>query len=336
MGMLWVVIGFLIISLLFYCVLGGADFGAGALELFVSRKNRKRHEEIVNKAMGPVWEANHIWLIILIVILFNAFPRVYTQYSIYFHVPLTLMLLGIVFRGCAFTFRNYDAVKDDTHRYYTLAFALSSLLTPIMFGMIMGGMFFGVDPHATTYYQKYVAPWFNLPSLTIGIFVLSMFAYLASVFLIGESDDKTTRNYYIRYARKTSAILLIAGALVFFMAQFSCHPLLRLFFTNPASIICFIAATILTLIFWHRMLRGEFSEWTIRIIAGSQVGLVLLAWLAVIFPYVLFYRDGTQLSLLESAAPIAVINVLAWSLLIGALLFLPILYYLIRIFKVIE
>ena len=95
-----------VISLLFYCVFGGADFGAGALEFFVPKNNRKRHEELVNKAMGPVWEANHIWLIILIVILFNAFPQVYTQYSIYFHVPLILMLIGIVFRGCAFTFRQ--------------------------------------------------------------------------------------------------------------------------------------------------------------------------------------------------------------------------------------
>ena len=214
--MLWVVIGFLVISLLFYCVLGGADFGAGALELFVPNKNRKRHEELVNKAMGPVWEANHIWLIILIVILFNAFPEVYTQYSIYFHIPLTLMLIGIVFRGCAFSFRQYDAVKDDAHRYYTLAFSFSSLLTPIMFGMIVGGMFFGVNPDAPTYYQKYVTSWFNFPSFSVGIFVLSMFAYLASVYLIGESDDKDTRNYYIQYAQKTQGDGMLLPAHWFF------------------------------------------------------------------------------------------------------------------------
>jgi len=332
--MLGVVIGFLVISLLFYCVLGGADFGAGALELFIPKKNRKRHEELVNKAMGPVWEANHIWLIILIVILFNAFPKVYTQYSIYFHVPLTLMLIGIVLRGCAFTFRNYDVVKDDSHRYYSLAFSFSSLLTPIMFGMIMGGMFFGVDPDAPTYYQRYVATWFNLPSFSIGIFVLSLFAYLASVYLIGESDDQSTRDYYFRYAQKTSVILLIAGGMVFLLAQFSHHPLLRAFFTNPTSIICFAAVAILTLMFWRRIQRREFSEWQIRLIAGSQVGLILLAWLCVIFPNVLFYKDGTQLSLLDAAAPAATISILAWSLILGAALFLPFLYYLIRVFKV--
>jgi len=261
---------------------------------------------------------------------------VYTQYSIYFHIPLTLMLIGIIFRGCAFTFRNYDAVKDDTHRYYSLAFSFSSLLTPMMFGMIMGGMFFGVNPHATTYFQKYVTSWFNLPSLSIGIFVLGMFSYLASVYLIGESHDKETRNFYIRCAQKTSLMMLMAGALVFLLAQFSPHPLLKIFFTNPLSNVCFLIATILVLIFWRSMLRGNFTEWTIRLIAGSQICFVLLAWAAVIFPNVLFYNDGTQLSLLDAAAPAATMNVLGLSLLLGSLLFLPILYYLIRVFKVNE
>ncbi len=178
--MLGIVIAFMGISLLLYCVLGGADFGAGALEFFAGRKNIQRHEDLTTRAMGPVWEANHIWLIILIVILFNGFPQVYTEYSIYFHVPLTLMLYGIIFRGCAFTFRHYDAIKDKTHRYYSLAFSLSSLLTPIMFGMIIGGMMLGVDPNAPTYYQKYIRPWFNLFSFSIGLFILSIFTYLGS------------------------------------------------------------------------------------------------------------------------------------------------------------
>ena len=332
--MLLVVIGFLVISLLLYCLLGGADFGAGALELFVPKKDRKRHEELVTKAMGPVWEANHIWLIILIVILFNAFPKVYTQYSIYFHIPLMLMLIGIVLRGCAFSFRQYDALNDNAHRYYTLAFSFSSLLTPIMFGMIVGGMFFGVNPDAPTYYQRYVTSWFNFPSLSVGILVLSMFAYLASVYLIGESDDKDTRDCYIHFAQKTNVILFVAGALAFLLAQDSRHPLFRIFITNRLSIICFSAFIILTIIFWQKIIRGNFTDWTIRLIAGSQIGFVLFAGFAMIFPNVLFYTNGNRLSLLTSAAPTATINVLAWSLIIGAVLFLPFLYYLIRVFKV--
>ncbi len=334
--MLYIVIVFLVMSLLFYCLLGGADFGAGALEFFVPKQYRKRHEELVAHAMGPVWEANHIWLILLIVILFNAFPQVYTQCSIYFHVPLTLMLIGIVARGCAFTFRNYDAVKDNTHRYYSLGFGISSLLTPIMFGMIMGGMFFGVDPQAPTYFQKYITSWFNWPSFALGIFVLSLFMYLASVYLIGESEDPETRKFYTGCCQKASLTMLLAGLLVFLLAQGSPHPLLAPFFTNPVSVTCFAAASVFTLIFWQKIRRGRLTEWSIRVLAGLQVSLVLLAWLAVIFPNVLFYRGGARLSLLDAATPEATINVLAWSLMIGALLFLPILFYLIRVFKVMK
>jgi cytochrome d ubiquinol oxidase subunit II len=331
--MVWIVIGFLGISLLLYCVLGGADFGAGALEFFTRKKHHKRHEELVAKAMGPVWEANHIWLIILIVILFNGFPTVYTEYSIYFHIPLTLMLIGIVFRGCAFTFRHYDAVQDNSHRYYSIAFSISSLLTPIMFGMIIGGMIIGVDPSTTTYYQKYVQPWFNLFSFSIGIFVLSIFSYLASVYLIGETKDTVDQRGYIRRAKITNAILLIAGAVVFLLAETSGHHLFLSFFTNPISVTCFTLATIMTIVFWRKIMQRDISVWNIRFVAGFQVTLVLVAWLAIIFPNVLFYTDGTALSLFEAAAPPATINILAWALLIGSLIFLPVLLYLIRVFK---
>ena len=332
--MLWIVLGFLGISLLLYSVLGGADFGAGALEFFVRKKDHKRHEQLVTKAMGPVWEANHIWLIILIVILFNGFPAVYTEFSIYFHIPLTLMLIGIVFRGCAFTFRHYDAVKDETHRYYSLAFSLSSILTPIMFGMIIGGMLLGVDPQAPTYYQRYVIPWLNFFCFSVGVFVLSIFTYLASVYLIGESSDEDSRNYYIKCAQISNAVLIITGGLVFIFAELRGFHLLRMFFTNSLSTACCILAAVVTCFFWLKILRREFSDWTLRFIAASQAGLVLFAWLAVIFPNMLFYANGDHLSIFEAAAPPVTINILGWSLMIGALLFLPILYYLIRVFKV--
>jgi cytochrome d ubiquinol oxidase subunit II len=334
--MQWVVLLFLAACLIFYCVLGGADFGAGALEIFVPKKKRRRHEELVNKAMGPVWEANHIWLIILIVILFNGFPKVYTECSIYFHVPLTLMLIGIVLRGCAFTFRNYDAFKDNTHRYYSFAFSLSSILTPIMFGMIMGGMFLGVDQGADSYYQKYVASWFNPFSFSVGIFVLGLFSYLASVYLIGEAEDKEAKDHYVHCAQITHVIVIISGAMVFLMAHFTRHPLLRTFFTHPESVLCFVAAFVLALTFWQKVLRGPLTEWAIRLIAGAQVGLILLAWFSVIFPDVLFYTDGSSLSLLAAAAPPVTTAILGWSLIVGTCFFLPILYYLLLVFKITE
>ncbi|HVV54815.1 MAG TPA: cytochrome d ubiquinol oxidase subunit II, partial [Mucilaginibacter sp.] len=105
--MLYIVIGFLWLSLLLYLLLGGADFGAGIIELFTSDRNKAQARRITYRAIGPVWEANHMWLIIAIVILFVGFPQIYSTMSVHLHIPLAIMLLGIIARGTAFAFRSY-------------------------------------------------------------------------------------------------------------------------------------------------------------------------------------------------------------------------------------
>src|ERR671918_2405613 len=107
---------FLAVSILLYCLLAGADFGAGILEAFLGDRQREEQRQVITHAIGPVWEANHVWLILAVVILFTGFPKAYSALSITFHIPLTLMLVGIILRGCAFTFRHYDAVRDRSQR----------------------------------------------------------------------------------------------------------------------------------------------------------------------------------------------------------------------------
>jgi cytochrome d ubiquinol oxidase subunit II len=107
--MIYVVLTFLFLSILFYLLFGGADFGVGILELFSASKNKKITKETAYRVIGPVWEANHIWLIICIVILWIAFPYYYYIIVTQLHIPLTLLLVGIIGRGTAFVFRHYDA-----------------------------------------------------------------------------------------------------------------------------------------------------------------------------------------------------------------------------------
>ena len=128
--MLTVVIIILGTSFVLYTILGGADFGAGIIETLAGAKG----EKTISKAIAPVWEANHVWLILAVVILFTGFPTVYSSLSLVLHIPLMLVLLGIIFRGTAFTFRHYDVVHDETHRYYTFLFKVSSIVTPFFFG----------------------------------------------------------------------------------------------------------------------------------------------------------------------------------------------------------
>src|SRR5215213_5330555 len=116
--MLTIIIIILGVSFILYALLGGADFGAGIVETFAGRKG----EKTISKAIAPVWEENHVWLILAIVILFTGFPQVYATISTALHIPLMIVLIGIVLRGSSFTFRHYYVTHDATHKYYTFFF----------------------------------------------------------------------------------------------------------------------------------------------------------------------------------------------------------------------
>ncbi len=137
--MLTVVIIFLSFAILLYFLLGGADFGAGIIELFTSDGNKQRTRSTMYHAIGPIWEANHMWVIIAVVILFVGFPEIYSKMCTYLHIPILALLLGIIARGTAFTFRNYDAIKGErTQALYNSIFVYSSFLTPLFLGIIAG------------------------------------------------------------------------------------------------------------------------------------------------------------------------------------------------------
>ncbi len=138
--MIYVVIAFLWVAICLYLILGGADFGAGIVELFSEKSYKKRTQKIMYNSIGPIWEANHMWLIIAIVILFVGFPKVYADVSNYLHIPLVIMLLGIIARGTSFTFRNYDAINDKWHNLYDVIFTYSSVVTPLFLGIIAGSI----------------------------------------------------------------------------------------------------------------------------------------------------------------------------------------------------
>ena len=185
--MLYVVIIYLWTAILLYLLLGGADFGAGIIELFTSKKNERLTRRTMYKAIGPIWEANHMWLIITIVILFVGFPVIYTTMSVHLHIPLVVMLLGIIARGTAFTFRHYDVHQEGVHKYYSALFIISSFVTPMFLGITLGAMILGRITFSATagFYEKFMAPWLNLFCISMGIFSVCLFAYIAAVFFNG-------------------------------------------------------------------------------------------------------------------------------------------------------
>src|SRR5690606_10270236 len=197
--MLEVVIIFLGLSLLLYVLFGGADFGGGIIELFYRRRLKQAQKDVIARAIAPVWEANHMWLIIVVVILFVGFPLVYTTMLTYLHLPILALLVGITIRGTAFTFKHYDAIKDKSQLYYDVLFKFSSLWTSFFLGVTAGALVLGwIKPEYTSFPEGFISPWMNLFCISVGIFTCCIFAFLAAVYLVGESGEDESRVIFKR------------------------------------------------------------------------------------------------------------------------------------------
>ncbi|GLU56558.1 cytochrome d ubiquinol oxidase subunit II [Dyadobacter frigoris] len=330
--MLYVVIIYLWTSILLYLLLGGADFGAGIIELFTSKANKKQTRKTLYEAIGPIWEANHMWLIIAIVILFVGFPVIYSTMSVYLHIPLTIMLLGIIARGTAFTFRHYDAVKDDMQDLYNPIFAYSSFVTPFFLGIIAGSSVSGhIDLKADNFLDAYIFSWLHWFSVSVGLFTVAICGFLAAVFLIGETDNEHDRLRFIRKAKAFNIAAVICGSLVFVSSLIEGIPLIDWVFGNIVGIIAISAATLSLALLWYLMYKGKAN--ILRILAGFQVTMILLTTTYRHYPNIVILKNGGYLSLIEHSGHEKTMQALAMALLIGSIFILPALFYLIYSFQ---
>ena len=331
--MLYIVISFLFLAIVLYFLLGGADFGAGIIELFTSEKNRHRTRKTSYEAIGPIWEANHMWLIIAVVIMFVGFPVIYSTMCTYLHIPLLIMLLGITARGTAFAFRNYDAIKGEkTQNLYNKVFVYSSFITPLFLGIIAGSAISRqIDMHPVSYLDAYIFSWLNYFSVAVGLFTVALSGYLAAIYLIGQADDDHDAKRFITKAKAMNILAVLFGGLVFIASEIEHIRLAHWIFGNPVSLTAVIAASISLLISWVLINKGKRK--IIRIAAGFQVTMILLAVGYMHWPYLIMTKDGQNLSLFQYQAPEKTIKVLAEGLMIGSLLILPSLFYLYYSFQ---
>lgn len=330
--MLYIVMIYLWTALLLYLLMGGADFGAGIIELFTSKKNKGSISNTMYKAIGPIWEANHMWLIIAIVILFVGFPVIYTTMSVYLHIPLVIMLMGIIARGTAFTFRHYDAVKDNMQKLYTRIYIYSSFITPLFLGIIAGSAVSGkIDIHASSFSAAFIESWLNWFSISVGLFTVALCGYLAAIFLIGEAGNIHEEKRFINKAKQMNLAAFFFGGLVFVSALVEKVPLMQWMFGNPVGILAITAATISLYLLWYFIYKGRFI--IIRLLAGFQVTMILLTTTYMHYPNIVILKNGEFLSMLANSDNDKTITALAIALLTGSLFILPALGYLIYSFQ---
>jgi cytochrome bd ubiquinol oxidase subunit II len=203
-----VVAAILWIGVTLYAVFGGADFGAGMWDLVAGRSDRaERARALIDHSIAPVWEANHVWLIFVLVVLWTAFPPAFSAVMTTLYVPLALAALGIVLRGSGFAFRH--ALPGPVRAPATRMFGISSLLTPFFMGTVVGAVASGEVPAGGG--GNPISSWTGILPLITGVLFVAVSAYLAAVFLVrdaGAAGDEDLEDYF---GRRALAMAVIAG-----------------------------------------------------------------------------------------------------------------------------
>src|SRR5262245_24967106 len=312
-----------------YAVFGGADFGGGVWDLLAAGERKKEQRLAVQRAMGPVWEANHVWLILVVVILFTCFPRGYAALGVALFVPFHLALLGIMLRGAAFVFRSHQSrQKDAALRTSTwgVVFGSASIISPILLGIAFGVVTQGgvrIEDGGVAVLQT--VPWLSRYCLVNGLLALSACAYLAAVYLTNETQGALREDFRWRAILAGTTTAALAGVvllLAWLEARWFFDRLLS-FKTLPvilAGLGCFAGSA------WAVFTRHFVLA---RVFAAAEIGLLLFGWGLAQYPY-LVYPD---LPLEDVAAPLATLRFVVLSLPVGAFLILPSLWMLLRVFK---
>lgn len=330
--MIYVVIAFLWVALCLYLILGGADFGAGIVELFAKKSVRKQTRDMMATSIGPIWEANHMWLIIAIVIMFVGFPIIYADLSNYLHIPLVIMLLGIIARGTSFTFRNYDVLDDQWHRLYAVIFTYSSVITPLFLGIIAASTVSGsIDTEAINFMDAYIYSWLTWFNGSVGLFTVTICGFLAAIYAVQMIADEDSKTYLRRSALNYTFAIFIAGALVFAVSFWKGIPLYQWIFEHPVGYLTVGLATVAVAML-AKALRNK-KDGLIRVYAGFIVLMILVSVSYSHFPNLVVFKNGTYLSLLDHQGAEKSIAMLAWALLIGSCFILPFLFYLLYSFN---
>lgn len=324
--------GIIVVALNVYVLTGGADFGGGVWDLLVTGPRRDRQRDFIAHAIGPIWEANHVWLVLVVVLTFTAFPAAFATLGTVLHLPLALMLVGIVLRGSAFVFRSYGSRTPEQRRNWGRIFAVASTLTPLLLGVVIGAVSTGAVGVAQTqigavpFRNVYVAPWLSPFPIAVGVLALALFAMLAAVYLAYETRDDALREDFRRRALAAAAAVFVAafGALAFAHRE---APMMRAGLVGSAWALPFqIATGVAALTAIGALWRRRYA--VARLAAAAQVSLILWGWALAQFPYVV----PPSLTIRNTVAPRITLVIVAWALAAGAVLLIPSLIYLRRTF----
>jgi cytochrome d ubiquinol oxidase subunit II len=312
-------------ALVLYALSGGADYGGGMWDLLATGPRAQRQRDVIEHAIGPIWEANHVWLILVVVVLFTAFPPAFGAMMTALHIPVTLVLLGVVLRGSAFAFRKYD--PGGRRRWGTI-FGVASLATPFFLGLTLGGLASGdirvQDGRITT---GFFAGWTSPFAVAVGAYAQGLFAFLAAVYLTVDAEgDADVQEDFRRRALVAGVALAPVAAAVFALARDGAPQIFRGLTDWRAPLVliatslCAVGALVAL---WMRRFRMA------RMAAAGQVSSILIGWALAQYPYLLV----PDITIAGAATAAATLRLLLWTLALGAIMLLPSFAYLFYVFR---
>jgi len=315
-------------SLTLYALLGGADYGGGIWDLLSSGVRAQAQRVLIAKAITPVWEVNHVWLILVIVLLFAGFPAAFAAISTALFVPIMALLIGIIFRGVSFTFRSYDTRSPGIQRSWGLGFSIASVITPFLLGVIVGGITNGRVMMANgNSVSGFVHPWFSPFPFVVGCFAVALFAYLAASYLTVEADTAELREDFRARALFSGCVVAILALLTFFAAWWEA-PQIKDALLHRRWAWIEPSLTALASIFAFRALwRRNFLF--ARLAVAAQATGILWGWAVAQYPFLV----RPLLTIQNSSAPAAVQRDLLIACTAGTVVLLPSMRYLYVVFK---
>ena len=301
----------------FYAIFGGADFGAGLWSLLAGRGARgRRPRDLIDWAIGPVWEANHVWLIFIIVVLWTGFGPAFEAIFSTLFIPLTLAALGIVLRGSGFAFQH-TARRAQGRSWAEAIFGVSSLLTPFFMGTVIGAIAGGRVPTGNAAGDS-VTSWLNPLSVVIGALFVATSAYLAAVFLVSDARRAGAPDLERYFANRALVSALVAGALAV-VGLVALHRDARYVFDGltgdalPIVILSALCGVGVIVLLRRGTRRGA------RALAVGAVAGVIWAWGVAQHPYLL----PKTLTISDAASPNVVMGSVLVVFVIAVLVVLP-------------
>ena len=328
--------GVIAIALNAYVLFGGADFGGGVWDLLASGPRRQQQRDLISRAIGPIWEANHVWLIVVVVMLFVCFPPAFAVFGTVLHIPLSIMLIGIVLRGSAFVFRAYSYGPRSEQRQWGRVFAVSSLITPVVLGMCVGAIVSGhvgramtaIDTRAPVAFPSvYVRPWISPFTIAVGAMTLALVSFLAATYLTVEAEGDSELQDDFRGRALGAAVAAMAAAAVALVLGVAGGGVMARLIGGRWAVPVLLGSEVVALAAAFALLQRRYR--IARLAAGAWVTLVLWGWMLAQFPLII----PPSLTIDAAAAPARTLVETMAVLVGGGAVLVPSLWYLLRVFK---